>query len=129
MIGMQGLVLIVDDDDAFRGLARRLLAASGVTVVGEASSVATAIAAAHDLRPGAALVDVGLPDGDGISLARELSALPWHPRVLLTSTDPEAASAEDVRRSGAGGFLPKDQLPNAPLADLLSTLPGTDAPG
>jgi hypothetical protein len=44
----------------------------------------------------------------------------WRPRVVLTSTHPEGASDEDVRRCGAGGFFPKDQLPGAPLKELLS---------
>jgi CheY-like chemotaxis protein len=83
--------------------------------------VATARAAAHALRPDAALVDVGLPDGDGIALARELSSLPWRPLIVLTSTDPDAAGADDVRRSGAQAFVAKDQLPNAPLGRLLNS--------
>ena len=123
---MSGAVLVVDDDALFRGVARRMLVAEGLDVVGEAESVATALAAAHALRPDAVLVDIGLPDGDGISLARQLTALPWRPRVLLTSTDPHAASDRDVRASGAGGFVPKDHLPNAPLERLLGTGTGTD---
>jgi DNA-binding NarL/FixJ family response regulator len=98
-----------------------MLDAGGLMVVGEADTVATAIAAAHALRPEAALVDVGLPDGDGIALAGVLSALPWRPRILLTSTDPDAASAEDVSRSGAGAFIAKHELPSAPLLSLLDS--------
>ncbi|MCW3064435.1 MAG: response regulator receiver protein [Solirubrobacterales bacterium] len=117
-----GYVLVVDDDPVFRGLARRVLVAGGLIVVAEVATVAEAIAAAHQLRPSAALVDVGLPDGDGIELACVLVALPWRPRVVLTSTDPDAASAEDVRRSGAGAFVPKDELPSAPLVRLLASV-------
>jgi DNA-binding NarL/FixJ family response regulator len=117
--GMAG-VLVVDDDPAFRGLARRLLIAEGLAVVGEADGVATGLAAARALRPDGALVDMRLGDGDGLALARELLALPWRPRVILTSTHPDAASADDVRRSGAGAFFPKDQLPDAPLKLLFS---------
>jgi DNA-binding NarL/FixJ family response regulator len=112
-------VLVVDDDALFRGLARRMLIAVGLCVVGEAGTVAAAIAAANALRPDAALVDVGLPDGDGITLAGELSALPWSPRIVLTSTDPHAASAEDVRRVGAQAFIAKEELPWAPLRSVL----------
>jgi DNA-binding NarL/FixJ family response regulator len=113
-------VLVVDDDPVFRGLARRMLAAGGLIVVAEADTVATAIAVARELKPDAVLVDVGLPDGDGIELAVALVALPWNPRVVLTSTDPDAASDDDVRRSGAGAFVPKDELPSAPLRCLLA---------
>jgi DNA-binding NarL/FixJ family response regulator len=117
---MAASVLVIDDDPTFRGLARRMLAAGGLVVVGEADSVATAMVAALELRPDAMLVDVGLPDGDGIVLAGELSALPWGPRVVLTSTDIDAADDEDVRRSGAAAFVAKDELPNAPLYQLLA---------
>jgi DNA-binding NarL/FixJ family response regulator len=98
-----------------------MLLAEGMDVVGEAGSVATALEAAQVLRPDAALVDVGLPDGDGISLARMLTALPWPLRVVLTSSDPQAASDRDLRDSGAGAFVPKDDLPNAPLEQLFNT--------
>jgi DNA-binding NarL/FixJ family response regulator len=88
-------------------------------VCGEAGSVETALAAAQSLRPDAALVDVGLPDGSGIDLARALTALPWRPRVVLTSTDAEAALAAQVRESGAEAFIVKDELPGVGLARLL----------
>ena len=78
---MSGAVLVVDDDPVFRDLARRIITACGLIVVGEACTVAAAIEAADTLRPDAALVDVGLPDGDGIALAERLAALPWRPRV------------------------------------------------
>jgi DNA-binding NarL/FixJ family response regulator len=113
-------VLLVDDDPEFRRLARCLLREDGLAVVGEADTVATAIAAAHELRPEAVLVDVGLPDGSGIDLARALSALPWRPRIVLTSTDPHAAGAEDVRSSGARSFIAKYQLPDAQLERVLA---------
>ena len=110
---------MVDDDPVFRGLARRILTACGLVVVGEAQTVAEAIDAADRVRPDAALVDVGLPDGDGIALARRLAALPWRPRVVITSSDPEAAASDDLQQGGVAGFVPKDELPNAPLAQLL----------
>jgi DNA-binding NarL/FixJ family response regulator len=110
---------VVDDDPEFRELARRLLAASGLTVVGEAGGVAAAIATAARLEPSAVLVDVELPDGDGIALARELAALPWRPRIVLTSIDGDITTPEAARNAGARAFLNKADLPNAPLARLL----------
>jgi CheY-like chemotaxis protein len=111
-------VLVVDDDPAFRELAGRLLAAGGLTVVAEADSVATALATAARLRPAAALVDVELPDGDGIALARALAALPWRPRIVLTSVDGDI-TADAACTAGARAFVNKADLPNAPLAQLL----------
>jgi DNA-binding NarL/FixJ family response regulator len=119
MTAMTGSILVVDDDPDFRRLALRILAAVGLMSSGEAGTAAAALIAAAALKPDAVLLDVGLPDRDGLSLAGELAALPWRPRILLTSSDADAASASDVRRVGAHGFVPKDQLPNAPLRRLL----------
>ena len=112
-------VLVVDDDPEFRALAARLLAASGLTVVGEADSISAALSAADLLKPSAVLVDAELPDGDGISLARDLAALPWHPRIVLISIDPDIATADNARRAGAKAFLNKVELVTAPLAQLF----------
>jgi DNA-binding NarL/FixJ family response regulator len=119
MSAMATSVLIVDDDPTFRQLAARLLVAASLEVIGQADSAAAGISAARALEPDAALVDVGLPDRDGIWLARELAALPWPPRVLLTSVDADAASHDDVRRSGAAGFIHKAELASVSLPPLL----------
>jgi CheY-like chemotaxis protein len=112
-------VLVVDDDPEFRKLAGRLLAASGLTVVGEAGSVAAALEAVTRLEPSAVMVDVELPDGDGVTLARQLAALPWHPSVVLTSIDGDITTPDEARNAGARAFVNKADLPNAPLARLL----------
>lgn len=116
---MAATVLIVDDDVEFRGLAARLLAVMGLDVVGEAGNAAEGAAVAAELRPDAVLVDVGLPDGSGIDLAARLVELPWRPRVVVTSSDPDATSTEAVQRFGAVGFLVKESLPDGTLAAML----------
>jgi CheY-like chemotaxis protein len=113
-------VLVVDDDAAFRTLAARLLRASGLTVIAEADSIDAALRAAERDEPSAVLIDVGLPDGDGLDLARRLAALPWRPRILLTSVDADVVDADGLRLSGALAFVHKAALPDAPLARLLS---------
>ena len=112
-------VLVVDDDPQFRELAGRLLAASGLTVLAEADSVAAAVVAAVELKPLAVLVDVELPDGDGVTLARELAALPWHPRIVLTSINADITTTGEARLAGARAFVAKADLPDAPLTRLL----------
>jgi CheY-like chemotaxis protein len=112
-------VLVVDDDPEFRKLARRVLVACGLTVVGEAESVAAARAAAARFEPSAVLIDVELPDGDGVTLARELAVLPWRPRIVLTSIDGEITTPTEACNAGALAFINKADLPNAPLAQLL----------
>jgi two-component system nitrate/nitrite response regulator NarL len=114
-------VLIVDDDAAFRALAHRILGDAGLAVAGEAGTIAAALAAIADLEPSGVLLDIGLPDGDGLTLAARLATLPSPPAVLLTSTDPDAVTLADVRQSGARGFIPKADLPGAALDALRAT--------
>jgi len=114
-------VLIVDDDPAFLSLARRILEGMGIDIVATAEDGASAVAAADATRPDAALVDVGLPDRGGIDLAYQLAALPWHPRVVLTSTDRDAACAVDGRDGRPTlRFIAKEELANGPLRRLLT---------
>jgi DNA-binding NarL/FixJ family response regulator len=117
---MRSSVLVVDDDEAFRQLASRVIVAMGLDVAGEAGTVAAALAAADELRPDAALVDLGLPDGDGATLARQLVALPWRPRVVLISSDADAMTSVAAERIGAVAFLPKTDLTSGSLRGLLS---------
>ena len=118
--GVSVSVLLIDDDPVFRRLARRTLARTRMIVVGEAGTAEAGASAARELRPDVMLVDVGLPDVDGLTLAHELSGLPWGPRVVLTSVDPDAASPDEVERSGAAGFVPKDDLPGRGIQLMLN---------
>src|SRR5690348_2153437 len=120
-------VLIVDDDEGFRRLAVRVLAAAGFDVVGEAGTCAGAMSTAQICRPATALVDVNLPDGDGIGLSRMLAALPWRPRIVLTSGDADAGRAARIARAGAVGFLTKDELADGRLVELLGDQRDLDA--
>jgi DNA-binding NarL/FixJ family response regulator len=117
---MAATVLIIDDDARFRSTVAKLLQAWGLVIAGEAGDVEQGRAAARKLRPDAALVDVGLPDGSGIGLAAELAGLPWSPRLVVVSTNTEFA---DVERPGPNGtqlpFVAKEDLPTAPLRELL----------
>ena len=118
---MSRSVLIVDDDASFLLLAARVLRDAGLEVVATAADAAGALAAANATRPDAALVDVGLPDREGVDLARELAGLPWRPRVVLTSTDNDAGlvlGAFDGRPMLP--FIAKEELANGALPRLLT---------
>ena len=118
---MVSSVLLVDDDPAFLALAARIVEELGVDAVTTATDVAGAIAAANTTRPEAAIVDVGLPEREGIDLAYELAALPWRPRVVLTSTDRDAAGAIADRARVPLPFVPKEELADGSLRRLLMT--------
>jgi CheY-like chemotaxis protein len=113
-----GLVLVVDDNASFRGLAARILAGWGYEVI-EAGSIPEALACAEERRPRTVLVDIGLPDGDGFALTQQLVALPSSPRVVLVSTDADAGNRLAAHRVGAIGFLPKDELLGDALRGML----------
>jgi DNA-binding NarL/FixJ family response regulator len=116
---MPARVLIIDDDAAFRATVGVLLARRGLLVVGEAGSLAEARAAVAAIRPNAVLLDVNLPDGNGIDLARELCANGAGLRVLLTSSDASVAPPSEIRSSGAAGFVSKTDLATTDLARYL----------
>src|SRR5689334_18045668 len=64
--------LIVDDDEDFLGLTARILVELRVEAVSTAANASQALAAVHESQPNAVLVDIGLPDRNGIDLAYEL---------------------------------------------------------
>jgi CheY-like chemotaxis protein len=113
-------ILVVDDEPTFRRLARLLLASQGFVVVAEAGSVADAVSTARRVKPSAALVDVELPDGDGFELAGRLSAMPWSPRIVVTSVQSGADFTTEARRVGAEAFVLKADLARAPLTSWLA---------
>lgn len=85
MRGMSS-VLVVDDHAGFRSMARRVLADGGADVVGEVPDAAGVMDAVQALWPDIVLLDIGLPDGDGISVAADLLQLSDPPIVILTSS-------------------------------------------
>jgi DNA-binding NarL/FixJ family response regulator len=89
-------ILVVDDDPVFRRAARRVLGDAALEVVAEAGDAAAAREHAAQARPDAVLLDVHLPDADGVSLARELMSARPGLRVVLTSSDAGAVPAGDA---------------------------------
>jgi DNA-binding NarL/FixJ family response regulator len=79
-------VLIVDDHATFRASARALLEAEGFDVVGEAADGAGAVEAVAVLRPEIVLLDIQLPDLDGMVVAEQLAGAEDSPVVVLISS-------------------------------------------
>jgi DNA-binding NarL/FixJ family response regulator len=112
-------VLLVDDHPGFRVLARKLLEADGYLVVGEAGDGVSAVAAAVALKPQLVLLDVQLPDRDGFEVARQLIQQVPDCQVVLISSRAACDYGHRVDRCGVRGFIPKDELCGAALAELL----------
>ena len=102
-------VFLVDDHEVVRrGVAEMLNGANGLKVIGEAATVAQALARIPALKPDVAVLDVRLPDGTGVELCRELrSQLPDLQCLMLTSFTDEAAMM-DAFLAGASGYVIKD---------------------
>jgi two-component system, NarL family, response regulator DevR len=102
-------VFLVDDHEMVRrGVADLLDEEPDLTVVGQASSVSEALARVPALAPDVVVLDVRLPDGNGVELCRELrSRLPELRCLMLTSYTDEDAMLEAIL-AGAGGYVIKD---------------------
>jgi DNA-binding NarL/FixJ family response regulator len=118
---MPTTVLIVDDHPSFRSSARAVLEAEGFEVVGEAHDGASAVAAMEQLHPEVVLLDIQLPDADGIELAGRLQAADGSgpAKVVLVSSRDRSDYGSALDSSGAVGFIPKAELCGPALADLL----------
>ena len=113
-------VLVVDDHESFRRVARMLLEYEGYEVVGEAADGEQALAAARELRPELVLLDVHMPGGiDGFEVLQKLTEGDQPPAVVLTSSRDGTDFDQRVKRSGARGFIPKAEISGQRLANLL----------
>jgi DNA-binding NarL/FixJ family response regulator len=116
---MRYSVLVVDDHDGFRGLARALLESEGFDVIGEAEDGASALQAVERLCPDLVLLDVQLPDLDGFEVAERLAAEKDPPAVVLISTRDAASYRRRLAGTSARGFIAKGELTGAALAAML----------
>lgn len=114
-------MLIVDDHPGFRTFVRQLLEAGGFDVVGEAGGVVEARDAVPVLQPQVVLLDVNLPDGDGLQLAEELTDAAGAPAVVLISSHERSDFGDRLERTGARGFISKADLTPAAVADLVDS--------
>ncbi|MFB7368863.1 response regulator [Streptomyces sp. NPDC056222] len=115
-------VFLVDDHEVVRrGLRDLLDDEPDMEVVGEASTADQALARGPALRPDVAVLDVRLPDGDGISLCRELrTRMPELACLMLTSFDDEDALLDAIM-AGAAGYVLK-QIKGSDLVSAVRTV-------
>ncbi len=118
-------VLIVDDDDLMRAGLRELLCGDPqIEIVGEASTGREAVQRARRLAPDVVLMDVRMPDLDGIAATRELARAAPAARVLILTTFEQDDYIFGGLRAGASGFLLKRARPEELLAAVHTIAAG-----
>jgi DNA-binding NarL/FixJ family response regulator len=120
-------VLLADDQALLRRGFRMILEAEGgFEIAGEAEDGASAIALARRVRPGVVLMDIRMPNTDGIEATRQITAADPAVRVLVLTTFDLDDYAFGALRAGASGFLLKDVRP-AELVAAIRTVASGDA--
>jgi CheY-like chemotaxis protein len=124
------VILVVEDEAPNRALVRAILdraaeAMAGEPVVLEATDLATARTILAARRVDLVLLDVRLPDGNGLDLARELHKLPAsaRPRVVVLSASVLPADVTVALRSGADRFVGKPFRPDELTREILDLVP------
>jgi DNA-binding NarL/FixJ family response regulator len=118
-------VLIADDEDLMRaGLIELLTADPEIEIVGQASTGREAVERARVLAPDVVLMDVRMPDLDGIAATRELAQSAPDTKVLILTTFEQDDYVFDALRAGASGFLLKRTRPEELIAAVHTIAAG-----
>jgi DNA-binding NarL/FixJ family response regulator len=116
-----GVFLLDDHEIVRRGVSDLLEAEPDITVVGEAGTVASALARIPALRPDVAVLDVRLPDGNGVMVCREIrSTMPEVACLMLTSFGDDDALFDAIM-AGASGYVLK-QIRGTDLVGAVRTV-------
>jgi two-component system response regulator DevR len=115
-------VFLLDDHEIVRRGVRDLLEAEpGITVIGEAGTATAALARIPALKPDVAVLDIRLPDGDGVTVCRDLrSKMPQLACLMLTSYSDDEALVDAII-AGAAGYVLK-QIRGTDLVGAIRTI-------
>ncbi|HXJ83795.1 MAG TPA: response regulator transcription factor [Candidatus Methylomirabilis sp.] len=111
-------VLIVDDHPMVREGLRSMLGSTGVDIVGEAGSGAQALVEAADRRPDVVLLDLELPDMDGLAVLRQIKQHQPKLPVLVVTMHQDPDRVRQAIRAGASGYV----LKGVGRAELLASI-------
>ena len=120
-------VLIADDSFIVRGGLRKAVEAlPGFVVVGEAMTGWQAFDLSRETRPDIVLMDLRMPDGDGIATTRRISSAFPEIRTLVVTWSEEPAHLRDALFAGAKGYLVHGRFDPAELSSAMRALAGDD---
>ncbi|GAA4604336.1 DNA-binding NarL/FixJ family response regulator [Actinoplanes octamycinicus] len=114
-------VLVVDDEEVVRSGLRMILGAAPDLEVVAATGGGDAVAAVREHHPDVVLLDIRMPDVDGLTVLAQLRGLPEPPAVAMLTTFDADEYVMTALRDGAAGFLLKDTDPED-MANLVRTL-------
>ena len=118
-------VLIADDQTLFRvGLARLLEEDERVNIVGQAGDGAEAVKLAGSLKPDVVLMDLKMPNLDGIEATRQIVSAHPGVKVLLLTTFEADNHVIQALKAGASGYILKDSKPDSIVSSLLAVMAG-----
>jgi len=118
-------VLIADDQTLFRsGLARLLEEDPRVQIIGQAADGAEAVKRAAALKPDVVLMDLKMPNVDGIEATRKIASENPEIKVLVLTTFDADSYVLQALRAGASGYVLKDSQPSAIISSILAVMSG-----
>ena len=118
-------ILLVDDHPVFRhGLSKLIEREHDLAVCGEAESAAEAIELINQLNPDLILIDLSLNGKPGLELIKEVRAIHPDVRMLVVSMHDETLWAERALRSGAAGYVMKQEKPRTLMAAVRQSVRG-----
>lgn len=118
----QWRTVVIEDHAALRALYRAMTAGSRIEIVDEAGTAAQGLAAVRRQRPDLVILDLGLPDRDGLEILPAISAMGC--TVAVVTAFRVEAVARQARRRGASAFIEKGGSPKELVAQLEALMSG-----
>jgi len=100
-------VLVVDDDHMMREMLKLILHSDDYQVLGEAANGKSAIALCANLKPGLVLLDINMPEMDGLQALEEIRKISPATKVIMVSAEATMDKVKDAISKGAAGFIVK----------------------
>lgn len=117
-------VVVADDFAAFRGLVRSKLQENGFHIVAEASDGLEAVARVAESQPDLVLLDIVMPNLNGIEASAQIRAIAPHSKVLFLSLMADVEIVDSALRDGALGYVCKSKIDNDLLPGIEAALAG-----
>jgi two-component system, NarL family, nitrate/nitrite response regulator NarL len=117
-------VVLADGHHFFREGLRGMLETAGMTIVGEATNGAEAVALAERLKPDVVVIDLNMPDASGAEALRRIAAVSPEARMVVLTVSTDEADVLDALQAGACGYILKDTRVDELVGGIRQTAGG-----